>query len=284
MTQHTELIARLRNSVEAPYTCNAAANAIEALEAERDSLAHHLNRQKQWKDAMRDKMKELEREVEHWKSKYAVSIELRNGQASNVAQALAERNALQAQLAAAQGQEPVGYLLPTTGNFVHAGTVMAGHAGANWIKLYSTPIPQQPAEPALFGKELTKQASAALADASNRSFALAKQMAESRASAIAAAKQAQPVPKDFQELAKVCASMYASPHHITFTTDGLKRFIAAQQAQPEPVAYRFTHNEGNGKTRFTYHDETPENHHRIAYKDTCLKIEPLHLIKQGGPA
>lgn len=48
---------------------------------------------------------------------------------------------------------------------------------------------------------------------------------------------AQPEPKDFQELAKVHASSYASPHHITFTTDGLKRFVAAQLKQAVRDAY-----------------------------------------------
>lgn len=54
----------------------------------------------------------------------------------------------------------------------------------------------------------------------------------------------QPESKDFQELARIYASIYASPHHITFTTDGLKRFVAAQQAQPEPECGNTPYDEG----------------------------------------
>ena len=42
---------------------------------------------------------------------------------------------------------------------------------------------------------------------------------------------------DLNELAKIYAASYASPHHITFTLDGLKNLIAqAAQSQPAPPA------------------------------------------------
>lgn len=47
----------------------------------------------------------------------------------------------------------------------------------------------------------------------------------------------------------------------------------------QPVAYRFTHNRGNGNTEYTYHDNTEKNNWRTAYTDTCIEITPLHNIK-----
>lgn len=46
--------------------------------------------------------------------------------------------------------------------------------------------------------------------------------------------------------------------------------------QGEPAAYRFTQNRGNGKTEFTYHDNTPQNDWRKAYPDNCLEITKLY--------
>ena len=57
---------------------------------------------------------------------------------------------------------------------------------------------------------------------------------------------------NFQDLAKVYASMYASPHHITFTTDGLKRFI--KELTPNKVALKViirSYPESNGKRNWT---------------------------------
>jgi len=48
-------------------------------------------------------------------------------------------------------------------------------------------------------------------------------------------------------------------------------------SRQEPVAWRFTQNRGSGKTEYTYHDNTVENNHKLAYKDNCLKIEELYL-------
>lgn len=163
MSTNTELIARLRETYPAtycftdiPHIAIEAADAIEALEAERDSLAHHLNRQKQWKDAMRDKMRALENQL---------AIERRhNERATNYLQD--HRDALEDQLAAAQGQEPVAWLvfdeygLPSHATIEksmaheHITDALQEHGiteAAKWkVKpVYAAPIPQQVAEPAL---------------------------------------------------------------------------------------------------------------------------------------
>lgn len=68
------------------------------------------------------------------------------------------------------------------------------------------------------------------------------------------------------------------------TGSPLRAALASQVVQ-EPVAYRFTHNRGNGRTAYTYHDNTPENNWRTAYRDTCLSIEPLYAtsVAAGEP-
>ncbi len=53
--------------------------------------------------------------------------------------------------------------------------------------------------------------------------------------------------------------------------------VAHSRKDAEPVAYRFTHNRGNGATAFTYHDNTEHNNWRTAYKDTCLVIDKMFL-------
>ena len=108
---HTELIGCVQHDCE---KCKAQASAIEALESERDSLAHQLNRQKQWKDAMRDKMQTLEAEVERLKSELSTTDilleECKMDWSGDVTQIKAEHKheieALEAQLAAAQQAQP----------------------------------------------------------------------------------------------------------------------------------------------------------------------------------
>lgn len=73
-----------------------------------------------------------------------------------------------------------------------------------------------------------------------------------------------------------------------FTADQMREYARAalaSQVVQEPVAYRFTHNRGNGRTAYTYHDNTPENNWRTAYRDTCLSIEPLYAtsVAAGEP-
>ena len=66
----------------------------------------------------------------------------------------------------------------------------------------------------------------------------------------------------------------------------LNNKIAELERQPmsdEPVAFRFTQNRGNGKTAFTYHDFSDENHWRTAYMDNCLKIDRLYLYAARPP-
>ena len=165
MTQHTELIARLSGYErgDAADIVWEAADKIRALEVEIDALAHHLNRQKQWKGAMRDKMKALEAENSANMATckgiiQGLQVE-RDAKAEMVIklQALLDGNMAlnerwQAQLAAAQGQSPVGFIANYGDN---SGSLppMAGVAWVNEIppigtKLYAATIPQQPAEPA----------------------------------------------------------------------------------------------------------------------------------------
>jgi hypothetical protein len=48
----------------------------------------------------------------------------------------------------------------------------------------------------------------------------------------AASAQEAPSLSDLNELAKVYAYSYASPHHIVFTVDGLRNLIAAHKGEP----------------------------------------------------
>ena len=148
---NNELIADLQSSIVGdPFPLmRKAADAIEALEAERDSLAHHLNRQKQWKDAMRDKMRALQAEVERLEE---VWLEDSVRASEDRGDLLKERDALQAQLAAAQGQSPDSYRLyddVTGASIFYPRVRLPKSIDESWEirPLFARPLPQQPSVP-----------------------------------------------------------------------------------------------------------------------------------------
>lgn len=57
--------------------------------------------------------------------------------------------------------------------------------------------------------------------------------------------------------------------------DSLIAYLSATPPKP-PLRWMFTHNAGDGKLYYTYHDMTPENDYRFAYRDTCIKVTPLY--------
>lgn len=75
-----------------------------------------------------------------------------------------------------------------------------------------------------------------------------------------------------QEPLAACVSEFEHWRRTALPTVGA---IRAHLAQPpaEPVAWRFTHNRGNGKTAFTFHDS---DDYATAYRDTCLETTPLY--------
>lgn len=119
MSTNTELIAELYASDAASALTNRAGRAIEALEAEM-----------------------IARQVAH----DTLFIRMRDAEV--------ERDALQAQLAVAQGQEPVAFAIFTEDGHARMWSTLQPHVqkladaeGLTVTKLYAAPIPQQPAEP-----------------------------------------------------------------------------------------------------------------------------------------
>ena len=76
--------------------------------------------------------------------------------------------------------------------------------------------------------------------------------------------------KSYEDAVRLCTILERRTKRIA----ELHTQLASRQ---EPVAWRFTQNRGSGKTEYTYHDNTVENNHKLAYKDNCLKIEELYL-------
>lgn len=158
MTQHIELVARIRDYSrgDTDAMLDTAADAIEALEAERDALANSANALDAEATRLSKQITEtkgvavkvmaerdaLQAEVERLGA-YSKRLEGYNNQL------ISQRDALQAQLAAARGQEPVckvGSGWNSGGGFdVYDFQVQPPYG----TKLYAAPISQQVAEPSV---------------------------------------------------------------------------------------------------------------------------------------
>lgn len=62
----------------------------------------------------------------------------------------------------------------------------------------------------------------------------------------------------------------------------LSELLTHLQTKPAnaPTHWKFTHRGESGKLFFTYHDRTPENDYRMAYRDTAVEVTPLY---EGPP-
>lgn len=200
-----ELIARLRNYSNSAQDEDAAADAIEALEAEVEAA----------------KKSEIER---------LLRIE------TKVDELVTERDALQAQLAAAQGQEPLGTLVEYRNHNYHFVTWPQTPYLDNAIDhrlVYAAPIPQQPAQ----------QVNAMLVEALGQAEKLEHEALVALSEATYELKVGNPYTTAtdtykanndlIHRLDKILNLQYRDRKHAALT--------AAQQAQPEPAKHDAPH-------------------------------------------
>ncbi len=75
---------------------------------------------------------------------------------------------------------------------------------------------------------------------------------------------------DLHELAKVYAASYASPHHITFTLDGLKSLIAALS---QPAAQGDSDHSAGGECGGVQVHVVHPGHDDWTYRDQCSEVD-----------
>lgn len=86
-----------------------------------------------------------------------------------------------------------------------------------------------------------------------------------------------PVREDWQTALQHAIRLLSEKNALLEAT-ALTELLSRITIKPPKGPYRwlFVHNSGNGKTHETYHDETPQNDYRFAYRDTCIEVIPLY--------
>lgn len=88
-----------------------------------------------------------------------------------------------------------------------------------------------------------------------------------------------------EELPKLDSDAYKKARTVMHTValaedrllyQAIQTYIGESRAAAIPLRWMFTHVGEDGKTFYTYHDETPENDYRFAYRDTCVAVTPLY--------